>query len=169
LFTDPPGAFLHRQASFIQSFITACPGGDKLVPGKDFDFFAFPTIDATYGNPGLGAADSFVLFKDNENTRALIEFLTQPDTMAGWLKGGGSGIAVNKEFPPADYPDALTRRAAEVLASVDSFRYDASDQMPGDVNQAFWTGTLDFVNDTSKLPDILKTIEDIAKKAYASS
>ena len=66
------------------------------------------------------------------------------------------------------YPDDLTRRAAEVLASVDSFRYDASDQMPGDVNQAFWTGTLDFVTDTSSLPTILETIESIADQAYGS-
>jgi alpha-glucoside transport system substrate-binding protein len=166
LFTDPPGAYLHRQASFIQSFITSCPGGDALVPGEDFDFFGFPTIDEEFGNPGLGAADSFVLFTDNENTRALIEFLTQPEAMAGWLEGGGSGIAINKEFPLDLYPDALTRRAAEVLASVDAFRYDASDQMPGDVNQAFWTGTLDFVSDTGALSGILETIESIADEAY---
>jgi len=168
LFTDPPGAYLHRQASFIQSFIMDCPGGENLVPGEDFDFFGFPTIDAMYGNPGLGAADSFVLFTDNENTRALIEFLTQPEGMAGWLEGGGSGIAINKEFPLDLYPDVLTRRAAEVLAGVDAFRYDASDQMPGDVNQAFWTGTLDFVGDPSSLPDILSTIEGIADEAYSS-
>jgi alpha-glucoside transport system substrate-binding protein len=169
LFTDPPGAYLHRQASFIQSFIMDCPGGDALVPGEDFDFFAFPTIDEQYGNPGLGAADSFVLFTDNENTRALVEFLTQPEAMAGWFEGGGSGIAVNKEFPADLYPDVLTSRAAEVLASVDSFRYDASDQMPGDVNQAFWTGTLDFVGAPDSLGDILTTIEDVADKAYMPS
>jgi alpha-glucoside transport system substrate-binding protein len=169
LFTDPPGAYLHRQASFIQSFIMSCPGGDSLVPGEDFDFFGFPTIDEMYGNPGLGAADSFVVFNDNENTRALVEFLTQPEAMAGWLEGGGSGIAINKAFPMDLYPDVLTRRAAEVLAGVDAFRYDASDQMPGDVNQAFWTGTLDFVSDPSSLPDILNTIEGVADEAYASS
>jgi alpha-glucoside transport system substrate-binding protein len=169
LFTDPPGAYLHRQASFIQSFILDCDGGENLVPGEDFDFFGFPTIDEEFGNPGLGAADSFVLFTDNENTRALIDFLTQPEAMVGWFEGGGSGIAVNKEFPVESYPDALTARAAEVLASVDSFRYDASDQMPGDVNQAFWTGTLDFIGDTGSLPDVLSTIEGVAVEAYASS
>ena len=66
------------------------------------------------------------------------------------------------------YPDALTRRAAEVLASVDSFRFDASDLMPGDVNQAFWSGTLDFVDNPDALSDILQTIEDVADEAYAS-
>jgi alpha-glucoside transport system substrate-binding protein len=101
LFTDPPGAYLHWQASFIQSFIMSCPGGDKLVPGDDFDFFAFPQIDPMYGNPIEGAADSFILFTDNENTRALIDFLTQPDTMAGWLKGGGSGRAICNAVPYA--------------------------------------------------------------------
>ena len=89
--------------------------------------------------------------------------------MAGWFEGGGSGIAVNKEFPADLYPDVLTSRAAEVLASVDSFRYDASDQMPGDVNQAFWTGTLDFVGNTDSLPDILNTIEGVAVEAYSAS
>ena len=169
LFTDPPGAYLHRQATFIQSFIMDCPGGENLVPGEDFDFFSFPTIDEQYGNPGLGAADSFVLFTDNENTRALIDFLTQPEAMVGWFEGGGSGIATNKEFPLDSYPDVLTRRAGELLATVESFRYDASDSMPGDVNQAFWTGTLDFVGDPSSLPDILNTIEGTADEAYASS
>lgn len=168
LFTDPPGAYLHRQASFIQSFIQDCPGGDDLVPGEDFDFFLFPPIDPEYGTPGLGSADLFVLFNDDENTRALIEFLTQPEALAGWLEGGGSGIATNREFPMDMYPDALTRRAAEVLASVDSFRFDASDLMPGDVNQAFWSGTLDFVDNPDALSDILQTIEDVADEAYAS-
>jgi alpha-glucoside transport system substrate-binding protein len=166
LFTDPPGAYLHHQASFIQSFILDCPGGENLVTGEDFDFFLFPMIDEEFGNPGLGSADLFVAFNDNENIRALIEFLTQPEALAGWLEGGGSGIATNREFPLDLYPDALTRRSAEVLAAVDSFRFDASDLMPGDVNQAFWTGTLYFVVDTSTLGDILGTIEGIAVEAY---
>jgi len=166
LFTDPPGAYLHRQASFIQSFIQDCPGGDQLVPGEDFDFFLFPPIDEAAGNPGLGGADLFVTFSDDENVKALVEFLTQPEAMAGWLQGGGSGIATNREFPLDLYPDPLTRRAAELLNSVDSFRFDASDQMPGDVNQAFWTGTLSFVENPDDLTSVLETIESAADAAY---
>ena len=168
LFTDPPGAYLHRQASFIQSFIADCPGGEALVPGEDYDFFLFPPIDEEYGSPGLGGADLFVMFNDNENTRALMEFLTQPEALAGWLEGGGSGIATNNQFPLDRYPDPLSRRAAEVLQQVDAFRFDASDLMPGDVNQAFWTGTLDFVQNPDALPDILERIEAIADEAYAA-
>lgn len=168
LFTDPPGAYLHRQASFIQSFIADCPGGEALVPGEDYDFFLFPPIDEEYGSPGLGGADLFVMFNDNENTRALMEFLTQPEALAGWLEGGGSGIATNNQFPLDRYPDPLSRRAAEVLQQVDAFRFDASDLMPGDVNQAFWTGTLDFVQNPDALPDILARIESIADEAYGT-
>lgn len=168
LFTDPPGAYLHRQASFIQSFIADCPGGEALVPGEDYDFFLFPPIDEEYGSPGLGGADLFVMFNDNENTRALMEFLTQPEALAGWLEGGGSGIATNNQFPLDRYPDPLSRRAAEVLQQVDAFRFDASDLMPGDVNQAFWTGALDFVQNPDALPDILERIESIADEAYAA-
>ncbi len=168
LFTDPPGAYLHRQASFIQSFIQDCPGGENLVPGEDFDFFLFPPINEEHGNPGLGGADLFVTFSDDPNVQALVEFLTQPEALAGWLEGGGSGIATNREFPLDMYPDPLTRRAAELLGSVDAFRFDASDLMPGDVNQAFWTGTLDFAENPDSLPDILQTIESTADEAYSA-
>ncbi|HMM27988.1 MAG: ABC transporter substrate-binding protein [Chloroflexota bacterium] len=169
LFTDPPGAYLHRQASFIQSFIASCPGGEALVPGEDFDFFLFPPIDEQYGSPGLGGADLFVMFNDNENARALMEFLTQPEAMVGWLESGGSGIATNNQFPLDAYPDPLSRRAGELLLEVDSFRFDASDQMPGDVNQAFWTGSLNFVQNPDSLADILAEIEAIADEAYQAT
>jgi alpha-glucoside transport system substrate-binding protein len=166
LFTDPPGAYLHRQASFIQSFIQDCPGGENLVPGEDFDFFIFPPIDEEYGTPGLGAADLFVMFNDNDNSRALIEFLSQPEALNGWLESGGSGIATNNQFPMDQYPDVLSARAAELLQQVDSFRFDGSDLMPGDVNQAFWTGSLNFVQTPDDLPQILETIEATASEAY---
>lgn len=167
LFTDPPGAFLHRQASFIQSFILQCPGAENLVPGTDFDFFGFPQIDPMYGNPIEGSADLFVAFNDNPNVESLITFLTQPDALTGWLQGGGSGIATNNQFSMDNYPDVLTRRAAEVLQSASSFRFDASDLMPGDVGQAFLTGVLDFVQNPDQLPDVLQTIEDVATTSYA--
>jgi alpha-glucoside transport system substrate-binding protein len=168
LFTDPPGAYLHRQASFMQSFIMSCPGGEDLVPGEDFDFFFFPPIDEEFGTPALGGADLFVLFSDKPEAQQLIDFLTQPEALTGWLEGGGSGIATNREFPLDNYPDALTRRSAEILQQATAFRFDASDLMPGDVNQAFWTGTLDFVQNPDNLPQILETIEGIAETAYPS-
>lgn len=169
LFTNPPGAYLHRQASFIQSFIQDCPGGENLVPGEDFDFFFFPPIDEQYGTPALGAADLFVMFNDSDGARQLMDFLSQPDALSGWLEGGGSGIATNREFSLDNYPDPLSRRAAEVLQEATAFRFDASDQMPGDVNQAFWSGTLDFVQNPDNLTQILDNIEGVAQSAYSAT
>jgi alpha-glucoside transport system substrate-binding protein len=167
LFTDPPGAYLHRQASFIQSFIMGCPGGEELVPGEDFDFFFFPPIDEEFGSPALGSADLFVMFNDSEGAQQLMDFISQPEALTGWLANGGSGIATNREFPLDNYPDALTRRAAEVLQTASAFRFDASDLMPGDVNQAFWTGTLNFVDNPDSLPEVLESIESVAETAYS--
>jgi alpha-glucoside transport system substrate-binding protein len=152
----------------MQSFIMSCPGGEDLVPGEDFDFFFFPPISEEFGTPALGGADLFVLFSDKPEAQQLMEFLTQPEALTGWLEGGGSGIATNREFPLDNYPDALTRRSAEILQQATAFRFDASDLMPGDVNQAFWTGTLDFVQNPDNLPQILETIEGIAQTAYPS-
>jgi len=168
LFTDPPGAYLHRQASFIQSFIADCPGGENLVPGEDFDFFLFPPIDDQYGTPALGSADMFAMFNDTPGARALMDYLTQPEALAGWLEGGGSGIATNNQFPLDLYPDVLTQRAAQVLQEATAFRFDASDLMPGDVNQAFWSGSLDFVQNPDNLNSILQNIEDVAQSAYGA-
>src|SRR5206468_1175671 len=43
MFTDPPGCYLHHQATFIQDFIQK--QFPTLKPGEDFDFFAFPPIE----------------------------------------------------------------------------------------------------------------------------
>ncbi len=49
LFTDPPGAYMHRQATFIQSFIKKA--NPDLVAGEDYDVFPFPPISPVFGNP----------------------------------------------------------------------------------------------------------------------
>ena len=155
------------------------------MPGEDFVFFFFPPINEEYGTPALGAADMFAMFNDTPGARALMEYLTQPEALTGWLEGGGSGIATNTAFPLDNYGDALSRRAAEVLQEAEEndepdafqvyadpaghpFRFDASDLMPGDVNQAFWAGTLDFVQNPDNLDSILENIENIAQSAYGA-
>ena len=63
LFTDPPRAFMHRQASFITSFIR--DANPDVVIGKDVNFFLFPPIKDEHGNPMLGAGDMLAQFNDS--------------------------------------------------------------------------------------------------------
>ena len=163
LFTDPPGCYLHHQATFIQDFIQK--QYPALRPGEDFNFFAFPPID-----PGVPAAvemagDLFGMFRDTPQARALIAHLTTPEAQAIWVRRGGA-LSPNRKVSLDEYPDPLSRRAAEILTSAEVARFDASDLMPEAVNAAFWKGTLDYVQNPARLDAILQNLERIAQEAY---
>lgn len=163
LFTTPPNAYLHRQATFIKSFIL--DHFPKLVPGEDFDFFPFPPIDPQYGTPALGAADMFAMFKDTPEARAFMEYIVSPAAQEIWVGELGK-LSANKRVNPAVYPDDLTRKAAKILSEASTFRFDGSDLMPSAVGAgSFWTGILDYISGVS-LKKVLMTIETSALDAY---
>ena len=163
LFTDPPAAYMHRQATFIQSFIlTANPG---LVAGEDYDVFPFPPISPIFGNPLLGAGDLISAFNDTAETRALLGYLASAEAQGIWCKALGK-LAVNKTVDPSIYPDPITVKAAEMLANAEVFRFDGSDLMPAAVGAGtFWSGVLDFVSGIP-LDTVLASIEASAIDAY---
>lgn len=163
LFTDPPAAYMHRQATFIQSFIlTANPG---LVAGEDYDVFPFPPISPIFGNPLLGAGDLISAFSDTAETRAVLNYLASAEAQGIWCKALGK-LAVNKTVDPSIYPDPITVKAAEMLANAEVFRFDGSDLMPAAVGAGtFWSGVLDFVSGIP-LDTVLASIEASAIDAY---
>lgn len=163
LFTDPPRAFMHRQASFITSFIE--DRHPDLVPGEDFDFFPFPTINPEHGNPMMGAADMMSMTNDTPEARALIEYLSSAEAQEIWVGKLGK-LGVNTEIDPAAYPDDLTRRMAATLHDAPEFRFDASDSMPAAVGSgAFWEGILNYVGGDD-LDAVLEYIESVAQDTY---
>lgn len=163
LFTDPPGCYLHHQATFIQDFIQK--QYPNLRPVEDFDFFAFPPIDPGVPRAVEAAGDLFGMFRDTPQARALIRYLTTPQAQAVWVRRGGA-LSPNRRVSLDDYPDPLSRRAAEILTSAEVARFDASDLMPEAVNAAFWKGTLDYVQNPARLNAILANLERIAQRAY---
>ena len=163
LFTTPPNAYMHRQATFIKSFIL--DHFPNLVPGEDFDFFPLPPIDPQYGTPALGAADLFAMFNDTPEARAFMEYIVSPKAQEIWVGELGK-LSANKRVNPAAYPDDLTRKAAKILSEASTFRFDGSDLMPSAVGAgSFWTGVLDYVSGIP-LKNVLMTIETSALDAY---
>jgi len=163
LFTSPPNAYMHRQATFIKSFIL--DHFPNLVPGVDFDFFPFPPIDPQYGIPALGAADMFAMFNDTPEARAFMQYIITPEAQEIWVGELGK-LSANKRINPAAYPDDLTRKAAKILSEASTFRFDGSDLMPSAVGAgSFWTGILDYVSGIP-LMNVLMTIETTALDAY---
>jgi len=163
LFTTPPNAYMHRQATFIKGFIL--DHFPNLVPGEDFSFFPFPPIDPQYGTPALGAADMVVMFNDTPEARAFMKYVVSPEAQEIWVAETGV-LSANKRVNPTAYPDDLTRKAAKILSEASTFRFDGSDLMPSAVGAgSFWTGILDYVSGIP-LMNVLMTIETTALDAY---
>jgi len=145
LFTFPPECYMHHQASFIPTFF---PEGTEL--GVDADFFYFPPYEAEdLGRPVLGAGTLWAITDDSEATRALLQFLQAPISHEVWMAQSGF-LTPHLGVNPDAYADDALRQQGEILASATTFRFDASDLMPGAIGAgAFWTGMVDFVSGAS--------------------
>ncbi len=156
LFASPPQCYMHRQASFIPSFF---PEG--TVVGQDVDFFYFPAYaDKNLGNPVLGAGTTFTITKDSKAARAFIEFLKSPIAHEIWMAQKGF-LTPYKKVNTEVFTDPTVRKMNDILLQATTFRFDASDLMPGAVGAgSFWTGMVDFVGG--------KSAEDVAASIQKS-
>jgi alpha-glucoside transport system substrate-binding protein len=163
LFTNPPGCYLHHQLSAITDFFTKA--NPSLQPGQDFSYFPFPDINAQYSGSLEAAGDLFGMFKDTPQARQLIEYLTTPEAQAIWVKRGGA-LSPNKRVTADQYPDEISRNQAQDLVNAKTVVFDASDQMPDAMNQAFFTAILNFVQNPGNLDSILSDLDRTRADAY---
>jgi alpha-glucoside transport system substrate-binding protein len=141
LVQDPPRALMHRQANFILGFLP-----DDTKVGQDVDYFYLPMIDEEEGKPVLGAGDCLSAFTDKPETKAVMKYLTQGVSTKAWLQAGGF-VSPHNDTPFEWYPSDIDRGYAEILINADTFRFDASDLMPGQVGAgSFWKGMVDWVS-----------------------
>jgi len=145
LFTVPAGCYMHRQASFIPSFF---PEGTEL--GVDADFFYFPAFAGEdLGSPVLGAGTLWAMTDENAVARELLDFLTTPLAHEIWMAQSGfltPHLGVNLDA----YANDTLRGQGQILQNATTFRFDASDLMPGAIGAgAFWTGMVDYVSGAS--------------------
>jgi len=155
MFDVPPKCWLHRQGNFITTFF---PEG--LVAGEDYDFFYLPPIDPQYGKPVLGAGDIYAMFNDRPEVRAVIEYFSMGESLKGWVEAGGA-IAVQKDASLDWYGDPVTRNVAIMIQNATSFRFDASDLMPGAVGAgSFWKYMTDYVSGSIDLDTALTQIDE---------
>ncbi|WP_179380003.1 ABC transporter substrate-binding protein [Jannaschia marina] len=145
LFASPPQCYMHHQASFIPTFF---PEGTEL--GLDADFFYMPAYaEKDLGSPVLGAGT--LAFKMTENAAAdvFMEFLKTPIAHELWMAQSGfltPHTGVNTET----YANNTLKKQGEILLDATTFRFDASDLMPGAVGAgSFWTGMVDYAGGKS--------------------
>ena len=156
LVTDPPRALMHRQATFIAGFL---PDDAQQQIGDVVDVFYLPPIDAAQGKPVLGAGDIWSPMTDTPETREVLKFLATGESIKAWVEAGGT-IAIHNDADLNWYPGRVERAAAEFIRNADTFRFDGSDLMPGEVGAgSFWTGMVDYVSGED-LDSVLSKIDD---------
>jgi alpha-glucoside transport system substrate-binding protein len=154
---------MHRQASFITSFIR--DANPDVVIGKDVNFFLFPPIKEEHGNPMLGAGDMLAQFNDSPAAAEFMKFMATADAQAIWVGELGK-LGTNAKIDPAVYPDDVTRAMAEALAQAEIFRFDGSDSMPAAVGSgAFFEAPLMYIGGED-IDSVLEFLEHAAQEAY---
>jgi alpha-glucoside transport system substrate-binding protein len=144
LFSIPPECMMHRQASFIPAFFP-----EDVEMGRDVDFFYFPAYESQdLGRPVLGAGTLFSITDPSDATNAMIEFLKLPVAHELWMAQAGF-LTAHAGVNPDAYSSDSERAQGEILRNATTFRFDASDLMPGEIGAgAFWTGMVDYVTGT---------------------
>ena len=140
LFDSPPQCYMHRQASFIPAFF---PEGTEV--GADADFFYFPAYEAEdLGSPVLGAGTLWAITNPSDAANDLIEFLKTPEAHEIWM-GLGGFLTPHTGVDNAAFGDPTLANMNDILLGATTFRFDASDLMPGAVGAgSFWTGMVDY-------------------------
>ena len=165
MFANPPKCLMHYQASFITDFfVKAVP---TLKAGEDFTFFPIPDVNSQNAGAHVVAGDTFSIFKDTPQSRALIQYLATAQAQAIWVKRGGK-LSANKQLSISDYPDSISKSLADALVKTKTAKFDAGDLMPGDMGTSFWKAALAFVSNQGDLDSILANLDKIQQTAYTS-
>ena len=140
LFAAPPQCYMHRQASFIPAFF---PEGTEV--GADADFFYFPAYEGKdLGAPVLGAGTLWAITNENDAAHDLIAYLQTTDAHEIWMANGGF-LTPHKGVDSSKFSTEAAAKMNDILLGATTFRFDASDLMPGGVGAGtFWTGMVDY-------------------------
>jgi alpha-glucoside transport system substrate-binding protein len=159
MFDDPPGCWLHRQASFINASFP-----ETAEAGVDYDWFPFPPID----QEGILFAGELTVVGVNANRPEVVDFLQRFLAEDVQCEMGGvtasSRISPNVNVGPDCYANDILADASVVLAealTAGTGRFDASDLMPAEVGSgSFWTGMIEYMQGgPDSLEGVLSDIE----------
>ncbi|MBN8425469.1 extracellular solute-binding protein [Microbacterium esteraromaticum] len=146
---------LTHQASFLSGFF---PDGTTIAEDGDVWAFMLPGESAD-ASAVTGAGEIVGAFSDSAATQQVLAYLSSPEWANSRVSLGGVTSA-NNGLDPANAQDPILQETIKILQDPDTtFRFDASDLMPGAVGAGtFWKGMVAWVNGTST-DEVLQQIE----------
>jgi ABC-type glycerol-3-phosphate transport system substrate-binding protein len=163
VFSKTPKAAMVIEGDFVPGVATA-----KLTPIKDYNMFAFPSIN---GSPPVVVfgGDTVIMFRDSPAARAFVSFLATPEAATIWAKRGGF-TSPNKKVPLSAYSDPLTRASAAAIQKAKDTRFDLSDLEPAafgaTTGQGEWKIFQDFLKNPKNINGTAAKLESAAAKAF---
>ena len=137
--------FMLRQGSFITGFFPEKIQAE-MKAGDYTHVAAFPLPAPEGGTAGvLGGGDLAAVFAGHvdADVKKVAEFIYSTKVAEKMVSNGV--ISPHKDFDTSLYPNELNKKIGEAMAAAPLFGFDASDQMPSEVNAEFWLAGTDFV------------------------
>ena len=130
---------MHRQAGF---YAANWPEGTEVSETGDAFAFYLPTMSEEFGRPVLGGGEFVLAFNDNQVTQALQTYLSTDVWANEKAKAtpAGGWVSANTGLDVANLTSPIDQLSAQIFQDPEAvFRFDGSDQMPGEVGaNSFW-------------------------------
>jgi alpha-glucoside transport system substrate-binding protein len=165
VFSTSPKAHMYMEGGFVGG-ITIADVNPNVKPGETIDFYPFVTIDEAQGEPLVGGGDITAAFVNNEDVKALIEYLASPEAGEIWVSTGAI-VSPNKGVPASAYPNELVKKEAEQVTTAETFVFDGSDLLPGALGEDWGTLLQTVLKDPSKVDSSLEEFQANAQDAFA--
>jgi len=138
----------------------------------DLDFFAFPEVDSSIGTGAVEAPiDGFMVSKKAKNpdgAKEVLKYLASAQAQNTYLKTDPGDVAANSHADASGY-NALQKKAAAFIGGAKNI----SQFLDRDANPTFASTVMipalqQFINDSSDVDGLLKSIDSQAKTIYTS-
>jgi alpha-glucoside transport system substrate-binding protein len=149
-----PKCMMNMNGNFITSFFPA-----TAKPGVDYGAFYFPPIDPKYGSPVEGGGDIWGATANRPEVMAVMQYFTSATHLKVWMQQGGA-FAPQKDADPTWYGSPVDQQIGLALKNATTFRFDASDLMPGSVGAgSFWKEMTSWASGSEDMTTALKNID----------
>ncbi|GAB4518743.1 MAG: extracellular solute-binding protein [Roseibium sp.] len=154
--------------TLMGTWITGYWNGLGLVPGEDYDFFAFPAIDDGLPVTSVGPVDGLVIAANAANpegAEAFLEFMvSNTEVQAAWSKAQGA-LSANVNVDPSNYNPVMLK-AFKTVEGSEAFAFNYDLATPPPVAEVGLSMFARFMDDPAKVEDILTQAAADAKAAF---
>jgi alpha-glucoside transport system substrate-binding protein len=165
-------AQLYMEGGFVGQIVVG-QLNTSLRPGLTVDSMPWPTIDPRFPGSTIGGVDFAVALNNNAAARKLLSYLSSSTAGEVWASAGlvtGSwSVSPNRLVPRARYANVLVANEAHQVANAQSFEFDGSDELPGNLAETWAAALQDIVKRPARLQQTLARFEREARRAFGSS